>query len=207
MSRKINLKNAIFIFCEGETEEQYFECLKSKSRIPIHILTIWEANISNTKRQINKIWNHLKIKYLINKRDVKKYGIRVCYTVDTDTIANIQDIMNIKQNFKKGGIDIFFSNRNWELFILEHYEYYNKESQNYINEIKKFELEYEKGKSLNTKRIFESIIENNIEIMKRNLKKLKKFHESNGRTNIYDMNPYSEIIDLVEYIESVSRES
>ena len=40
--------------------------------------------------------------------------------------------------------------------------------------------------------------------MKENIKKLKKFHETNWRYHIYDMNPYSEIIELIEYIEWIS---
>lgn len=204
MSRKISFKNTIFAFCEGETEEQYLQCFWKFSKVKIYTHKIWEINLTNIKRQISIIQNCLKNRYGVNNWDIKKYKMKIVYIVDVDTIKEKKDVDLIKHEFNQKWIEIIFSNKNIELFILEHYKYYNKESENYIQEIKKFEPKYEKWKSLITKEIFETIIENNIDLMRKNLKELKKFHERNKRTHIYDMNPYTEIIDLIEYILRIS---
>ena len=199
MKRKI-IKNIVFAFCEWETEKIYLQCFWKLSKVKVYPHKIWEINISNTKRQIGIIQNCLKNKYWINNSSIKSGKIKVFYLVDIDTIKEKKEIDIIKNLFKQEWIEILFSNQNFELFILEHYQCYTKEKINYIDEIKKYVPEYKKWKSLTTKRIFETIIENNIDTVRKNFKDLKKFHEKNKRTHIYDMNPYSEVIDLIEYI-------
>ena len=206
MKRKI-IKNIVFAFCEWETEEIYLQCFWKISKVKIYTHKIWEINITNTKRQIGIIQNCLKNKYGINNTSIKSGKIKVFYLADIDTIKEIKDIDTIKKQCKQEWIEILFSNQNFELFILEHYQYYTKEKTNYIDEIKKYVPEYKKWRSLTTKRIFEWIIENNLDILKQNIKKLKDFHESNGRSHVYDMNPYSEIINLIEYVLRFSENS
>ncbi len=202
MKRKV-IRNVIFAFCEWETEQTYLQCLWAFSKVKIYTPKIGEINVSNFERQIDVIWDYLEL-YWINKININKYQIKVYYLVDIDTIKTKKEVNLIKEKFEQEWIKILFSNKNIELFILEHYDYYNKESLDYIKEIKKKEQKYKKWKSLETKKIFENIIENNLDKMKENIKKLKAFHESNWRYNIYDMNPYSEIIELIEYIEWIS---
>lgn len=200
MKKRIGFKNTIFAFCEWDTEVMYLQCLSTSLRVWTHPHKIWEVNINNIVRQIEKIWNHLKINYKINKTDIKQYPIKIFYLVDIDTIKTKKEVDFIKERFKQEWIEILFSNKNIELFILEHYTYYNKESKSYISEIKKHTPDYKKWESTTTKWIFEGIIENNLDILKQNIKKLKDFHESSGRFHIYDMNPYSEVINLIEYV-------
>lgn len=205
MKRKI-IKNVVFAFCEWETEQTYLQCLWNFSRIKIYTPKIGEINIGNLDRQIDIIWDYLE-PYWINKINISEYQIKVYYLADIDTIKTKKEVDLIKERLEKEWIKILFSNKNMELFILEHYDYCDKESINYIREIKKKVPKYEKWKSLDTKKIFRDIVENNLDTMRRNMKKLKKFHESNWNTHIYDMNPYSEIVDLVEYIKRISKES
>lgn len=200
MKKRIGFKNTIFAFCEWDTEVMYLQCLSTSLRVWTHPHKIWEVNINNIIRQIEKIWNHLKINYKINKTDIKQYPIKIFYLVDIDTIKTKKEVDLIKKKFKQEWIEILFSNKNIELFILEHYTYYNKESKSYISEIKKYTSDYKKWESTTTKWIFKWIIENNLDILKQNIKKLKDFHESNGKSHIYDMNPYSEVINLIEYV-------
>jgi hypothetical protein len=113
-------------------------------------------------------------------------------------------IIKIQKAFEDEWIEILFSNKDIELFVLEHYIYYNKQNSDYIKEIKKFESNYVKWKKDITKRIFEDIIENNLENLLDNMKKLQQFHHGGWKTHIYDMNPYSEVVNLVKYAKTVT---
>lgn len=192
-------KNAVFVFCEWETEKQYFECFWSIQRITVHTHVVWEVNVNNIKSQITNIWNHLKSKYKFNKRELKKYWLKIYYLVDCDTIQNKKDIELIKEMFEKESIFVLFSNKDFELFILEHFVYYNKEDWNYIDEIKKYEPEYTKWMNLKTKRIFLKIINERLDDLITNIEKLKKYHEKLNHNNIKEKNPFSEVIDVINY--------
>lgn len=205
MKRK-SIKNIIFAFCEWETEEIYLQCLWKISKIKIITHKIWEINISNVKRQISIIKNYLKNSYWINTTFIKMGKIKLFYLVDIDTIKNRSEVHTIKKQCKQEQIDVIFSNQNFELFILEHYQYYTKEKANYIDEIKKHIPEYKKWKSLTTRKIFDEIIQNRLETLSDNMRKLKDFHKKNWKTEIYDMNPYSEVINLLEDIWWISGE-
>ena len=166
MKRKV-IRNVIFAFCEWETEQTYLQCLWAFSKVKIYTPKIGEINVSNFERQIDVIWDYLEL-YWINKININEYQIKVYYLVDIDTIKTKKEVNLIKEKFEQEWIKILFSNKNIELFILEHYDYYNKESLDYIKEIKKKEPKYKKWKSLETKKIFENIIENNLDKMKEN---------------------------------------
>lgn len=213
---KRSQNHIFYIIWEWQTESAYFSTLARLCRLP-HV-TIYTKNFNwnigdrdpNKKiieDRIEKVKKRLKEKDVkINKKDKKQH---ICYLLDTD-VYDKNWISHIVKIMEENGINVYFSNRCFEIFLLEHIWYYCKEktdSKEYIKDIKKFYPAYSKWEWIETVNICEQLIANNLNIMRQNFKKLKKFHNSNWRIYIYDMNPYSEVIDLIEDIWWIKVES
>lgn len=207
-------QNHIFyIIWEWKTECAYFSVL-ARLRIFQNVTiytrdfewTIWRGNpdkkIINTRIKNIELW--LKQKDVeIDKKDKRQH---VCYLLDTD-VYDKNWIDHIIKIMREKWINVYFSNKCFELFLLEHIDYYCKEknsSAEYIKDLKKTYPKYDKWDWIRTTNICEDLIKNKLSTVKQNFEKLKKIHESNKKTHISEMNPYSEVIDLLQNIGWIS---
>ena len=209
-------QNHIFyIIWEWKTECAYFSALARLCRfknVTIYTRdfewTIWKGDpdkkIISTRIKNIEFW--LKQKDVeIDKKDKRQH---ICYLLDTD-VYNKNWINHIAKIMWEKWIHVYFSNKCFELFLLEHIGYYCKEkdsSVEYIKDLKKTYPKYDKWDWIKTTSVCEDLIKNKLSAVKQNFKKLKKVHESNKKTHICDMNPYSEVIDLLENIGWISGE-
>lgn len=206
---KRSQNHIFYIIWEWKTECTYFSVLARLCRfknVTIYAKdfewSIWKWNpdkkVITTRIRNTELW--LKQKDVkIDKKDKKQH---ICYLLDTD-VYNKNWIDHITKVMREKWINVYFSNKCFELFLLEHIGYYCKEknsSAEYIKDLKKVYPNYEKGEWIVTTNICEDLIKNKLNVVKQNFEKLKKVHESNKKIHIYDMNPYSEVIDLLENI-------
>ena len=168
--RKIN--PTFFVFCEGETEKEYINFLRSKYRIPIEI----KSKVSGNRISQKYINNFLK-----GKLTSPKDKIFLMYDLD------VAEILDKLQAIKKG--NLLVSNPCIELWFLLHHQNQNANlnSSECIRKLEQFWTEYKKGDlTENTKR---KLIDNKSKAISR-AKKLKLFN--NPSTNVF------EILDALE---------
>jgi hypothetical protein len=104
-TRGKSINPTFFVFCEGETEEQYVCYLRSKYRLPIDI----DAKVAGNRITSNYIINYKKTK--INHPKDKTFLI---YDLDLpEMLAKLQKIPNVT---------ILASNPCFELWFLLHYQ-------------------------------------------------------------------------------------
>ncbi len=194
---KIVHKPRSYVFVEWETEQCYFSVVSSLFRISIecekvHLLKKTKQGIINkAKALIEKTGN--------NYSDIKKYQIWIYYILDSDLYAK-SEIDCIRSNMFKYGIRVLFSNKDIETFIHAHIKYSTSNSCDYKKEIQKKYPKYDKGNSIYLQQIHEQIIWGSswtwIIMLKKNMENLKKHHK-NSIHDISIMNPYSEVVELV----------
>jgi hypothetical protein len=140
MKRSVNIKrnrqNKILIFCQGKTEEFYFNSFPvSKQSKDWHISVIIESHALDPKQLVEKA---------IVQRDEQFDRNRSTY----NTVWCIFDKDDFKSNFREGieladdeNIRIAYSIESFELWILLHYQNVSIDSKldrnDYIQELKK----------------------------------------------------------------------
>lgn len=132
--KKIN--PTYFVFCEGETEEEYVKYLRSVFRIPIEI---------NSKKTGNSISKRFINGYLKTKTRHKKDEVFLMFDLDVDgTLEKLNELDGI----------LLASNPCLELwFIIHHKEQRaNLTSANCIRALKEIWPNYEKGKLSETEK-------------------------------------------------------
>lgn len=83
-SRGKRINPTFYVFCEGQTEEEYIKFLRSKYRIPIEI---------NSKRAGDSISQRFINSYLRTKTRHKKDQIFLMYDLDVDgTLTRLNDL-------------------------------------------------------------------------------------------------------------------
>ncbi len=200
-------KRKIYIFSEWETEICYFNQIKW-SKIGSNI--IWEVfskpskqlSSINKKKLIEKRKSlYTKIKDIDDfwKRDLKKIDYRIYYLLDSDVYSN-EEINFIKASFEEENIKTFFSNKDFELWILLHFNDYQKEDWKYIEKIE--EMTKKKYKKWNCNiDFFKELIENNLKKAIKRWKDLEKYQiKSQWRHEIKFMNPYTEVYKIFKEI-------
>ncbi len=103
-SKKLNLRPPVRIYCEGKTEENYFNMLKQKYH---------QANVSINSR------------YSIKVKAMARSGMALLHGVLEDPKLNIQDKIYLVFDLAKKSkydITILFSNICFEVWILMHFE-------------------------------------------------------------------------------------
>lgn len=121
----------IWVFCEGETEEEYVNFLKREYRLPIEIITKVAGNRINT-RYINEC-----------KRGLPQHESDKTFLIyDSDILAVMERLSAIR------GVTIILSNPSIEIWYLLHYK--NQRSQiittDCIRELSnRNRIEYKKG--------------------------------------------------------------
>lgn len=138
-SRRLKFNSTIGIFCEGESEKQYFTMLKQKYRT---------ANV-----QIKILAADLSGKSLVNKAiQTSRYNKwQVCYVVFDRDEHSKDELKACSVLAKKYNIKIIFSSIDFEIWILMHFErvaraYTRKELVTKLSGKKYFDQDYSRFK-------------------------------------------------------------
>lgn len=113
--KELSLQQSIYIFCEGETEENYFRMLKQKYHRT-------EISIARPKIEIKamgrsgKMLIHEAIAHTKGKDPGKIYVV-----FDRDD-HGLQEISEFRKLAQKNNIEILFSSICFEIWILMHFE-------------------------------------------------------------------------------------
>lgn len=203
-SKKLRLKKTLFIFCEWETEKCYFEALRELRRSNINIkiepFKFWQIWTTKSKieNDIDSMYEKINNEFSFNETSLKKTNSKIYLLLDTDSYSK-QDINNIQNVFNKDDfINVLFSNQDFEIFILLHLEYFSWTWKDYINKIKHYYNDYEKGCCIKRRSIHKKIIELWLIELSKNIKKLKKLHI--WKSHIKEMIPFSEVSKIYENI-------
>ena len=195
---KKKLKRTFFIFCEGETESAYFSVLKQKKDYNVVIKTKVKWQIPTKAVDIKRFQKKIIRETKYTERLIENTNSHIYILVDSDIYSN-QQIKEIKRLLDNGHTNVLFSNQDIELWLLLHFSLYKMSDWNYIKEIKKYEANYKKWYlSLD---FFESIIDTRLDNAVSNAKRLLQFHTTNGRIDIFDQNPYSEVYKIIEELK------
>ncbi|WEV50957.1 RloB family protein [Lactobacillus sp. ESL0731] len=111
-SKKLDLKKIIVIFCEGETERNYFNMLRLKYR---------SANVQIKFKKLGNgnglITRHLsEIKEC--RRKYKNCEIYVCFDRDDLTLKELQQQL---KEAKDNNLKVMYSNVSFEVWLLNHF--------------------------------------------------------------------------------------
>lgn len=224
--RKKRKKNpTILIICEGkDTETIYLDNFNSKyTKVDVRIAD--RNSRGKNKGKATDPENLVKKAIEIQKKDYdinEKDGDRVWCVFDVDINYNnnnaiqskITEIDKAKLLANKNHIRLGVSNPCFELWYLMHFEYTTANLKNYDDvkqRLDKYIKNYDKNRNVydELKPYLKDAIDE--------AKKLKQYHESLGRTllnteseylkitadNIVKSNPYTNISDLIEYMESL----
>ncbi|MDD4650714.1 MAG: RloB family protein [Methanothrix sp.] len=191
----------IIIICEGEcTEPIYFKRFNSELRfsgVSIKTPPVPETN----PVQLVRAAIHLK-----NRRDCRislKEGdeIYCVYDVDDNTDKDLNIAFDLA---KKNGIKVLLSNPCFEIWFLLHFlqvntAYYREEL---FEKIKDYIADYEKSQEVY------HLLRDRQQTAIDNAKNLNIFHEERG-ISLYcrASNPSTQVFELVEYIQSISKSS
>lgn len=170
--RKIN--PIFFIFCEGETEKEYINYLRSRYKIPIEI----KSKISGNKISQKHIRNFLK-----GKPTSPKDKIFLMYDLD------VPEILDKLKSIKKA--NLLVSNPCIELWFLIHHQNQNANinSGNCIRKLENFWKVYKKGEL--TESLKKKLTKNEPKAINR-AKKMK----------LYD-NPSTNVFEIIEELDNV----
>jgi len=208
--RKIKLANErqFFIFSEWYTEICYFDQLKSilrKQNLKV-LWNIWQISwVDLEKINLFKKSIYWKIKDNINftEKDIKSTKSVIFYLLDIDwnnkDSYSQDNIKFIKRNFEDDHFKVFFSNKDFELWILLHFLEYKKEDWKYIEKITEITKKDYKKWNCNID-FFREIIEEKLYTAIENWKKLEKYQKSRN-INLKDKNPYTEVYKIFEELE------
>lgn len=213
----------IIIICEGkDTETTYFENFNSKyTKVDVRIIDKSskgknKGRATDPESLVKKSIEILAKDYDINEKD----GDRVWCIFDVDINYNnnnaiqnkVTEISKAMILSKKNHIRLGISNPCFELWYLLHFEYTTANLKDY-NDVKKRLDKHIKNYNKN-KNVYDEIKPYLKEAINR-AKKLKQYHENIGKTlpsaetdylkltaeNIIKSNPYTNIRDLIEYME------
>lgn len=183
-----NTKKTAYIFCEGKTEQFYFEGFKKDSSNNFSIKLILLSD-----KTPDKLVKFTK-EYLKRKSSYDNFSDLVFCVFDRDDNTN-ESMIKAKQIATHENYNLIFSNPSFEYWLLCHYGEFNQSYENcddvisklsnYINPYTKTDVEiYEKTKDniLTAIRIAKKIEEkhkkNNVEIISKN---------SNPTTKVYEI--------------------
>lgn len=198
-----------FIFWEWETEKCYFSALSeflwNENWFNYKIEAIKYEQVWTTKSKLNEtrktIINKINQNYYwYTEKELLKLNSKIFIILDTDwsNWYTKSQINIIKNYFKEDKlIKVLFSNRDFELYILLHLEYYTWTGLDYISMINKNYKGFEKGYNIKAKNIHREIIKNWFDtLLPDNIKKLEKQHLEIWNKHIKDMLPFSEVYEI-----------
>lgn len=196
-SRK--LKPKYWILCEWKTECSYFWNVKNLSIlwVKLDIKEIWQLSGVN-KWKLKEIMK--KVDY--TNADLKNTKSKVFVVLDIDGYDresySQENISFIKNTLENDNVMVLFSNKDFELWILLHFELFNKASGGYLKEIRKYNKSYKKwGDKVNWV-FFQDIIKRLLDNAIKNAKSLGMSY--NGSDDLKDRIPYTEIYKIFENV-------
>ncbi len=204
--RKKAKEKQIFIFSEWDTETCYFKQIKVKNlKVLWNMAQISWNNLEKIKWKKESLYNKIKDKINFTKEDIKTTKSLIYYFLDIDWFNrdsySQKEINFIKKNFEDGNFKVFFSNKDFELWILLHLSDYEKEDWKYIEKIKKITKKGYKKWSCNID-FFKDLVENNLQDAIKRWKKLEIYQKkSQLRSKLKLMNPYTEVYKIFEELE------
>lgn len=200
--KRLKFKKTIFIFCEWQTEECYFQALKELKRENINIkiepFSYGQLWTTKSKLEENKkfIYSKIQKEFDYTEAQLKGTNSKIYITLDADAYTKTE-ITSIKSFFSTDKyIAPLFSNHDFELFILLHLENYTWTVSNCINLIKKYYPYFEKWCCIKKREIHKSIIHAWQETLQNSIRILDELH--NRKTHIKDKIPYTEIYKIYE---------
>lgn len=194
MTRKAGNKsvNSLWIFCEGDTERNYFAQLKAVERIrglQIRPVTCEDKNIVGLV--------NYSIKYLQHNRDFLE-GDSIVYVFDRDKNTN-EDFKKAKEIVNDPNLQLILSNPCFEFWILSHFELYTEPMQ---PKLLKAKLRKHMGLY---KKSDPNIYNNTKEKLETAIKNSKKIHQMYLKKKIEmlceESNPSTMVFQLIELIE------
>ena len=203
--RKKKTHPVVVVVCEGtKTEPTYFRRFREKYRRNIIVdVASKRDNLSNLIQETVKRRND-HIAGLENEEDCSAWCV-IDADVDYKTPGNhIIRNNQIKEAQKEAGnvIKIALSNPCFELWFLLHYIYTTSQMRNY-NDVMK-ELSKQKGfeKYEKIRDVFD-ILEDKLEIAKKNAESLQQHHINQNKTDLFDVSatPYTNIWELIAIIQ------
>lgn len=199
--RKTKYKK-VYIFCEGKTEENYFNGIsKSIRRAGIVNVIVEELGAKDLKYLAEKA---LKVRGLSSLDEV-------WVVFDYDNKNGFDDVIQrLKSTRKKYRIEIAYSNLCFEKWFLLHFKYstsgetaksYYKELTNYFSKLDPKITDYEKnGKA--AENLYE-LIKDHQETAINRAKKLEKHCDSVGQTKPSERIPSTKVYKLVESLNAL----
>lgn len=109
-------KKATYIFCEGETEEQYFKLLKRKYRSSLVKIDVKVPGNTDPVGIVESVRKHFRV----NENDAER--IYVVFDYDGHTREEIEKAVALA---KKRNITVLYSNHCFEVFLLSHFQKIN----------------------------------------------------------------------------------
>lgn len=183
-------KSKVLILCEGKTEENYFNAMKEDFGLPKTIaVDIFQSNKTDCKGIVEEAIKKAK------KQDFQE--IFVVFDHDNQAKRDEAFKLALSKNIK-----IIFSSICFEIWYFFHY----KNSSKAFSSEAELETELKKcaGMENYMKNDFKHylILKDKLIIAKSNSKAIReRVLEDNHNTRIYDLNPYTNIDELVSFME------
>lgn len=185
------LKAKILILCEGLTEKNYFNAMKEDFRLPKTIgVDVFQSNKVDCKGVVEE-----------SIKKAKREGFEKIFVVfDHDNQPKREEAFKLAYNKK---IKVIFSSICFESWYLFHFK--NSTKAFTSEEVLEKELKKCAGMENYEKNDFKhySILKEKLTIAKSNAKKIRlSVIENNYGVEIFNLNPYTNVDELVDYLEN-----
>lgn len=191
-------KKVFLIYCNGEkTERFYFEGFRETLRLKTVKIRFINCSPENMAKMISR-----DIDKSVRKGKKTADTVRdLCCVVDCDNF----DLKKAIENAAGKGIDVFYSNVSFEVWLLLHFVYFTRSfnSKQIVKEVSKhFKKHLNKKYRKNDVRIFE-VLRSFLENAKKNAAKQL---ESHGRTPPEDANSSTTVHHLIRRLELIKKD-
>lgn len=178
--KHVSVKKSIYLFCEGETEANYFKMLKQKYRsFSVSVLDPSRSGIKiksldrSGEELINKAINDKKKNKQIKANDP-------IYVVFDRDKHDKKELLRCKKLARENNITILFSSICFEIWILMHFEpvfssYSSDELFKKLSGPKYFDQDYKDFKGVDIRKLRPFLFDN-VQFAKDNADKLYKIH-------------------------------
>lgn len=190
------IKPIIYIFCEWRTEERYFKKMSKLFNSSFNVIPYdlkWWYSIVNKPEKIKRIieWKvkHNKIPWVVQK-------VFIVFDLDIFNKTQLQNTQNILKNYH-----LIYNNETFEYWILSHFKKYNlwNWKEKYLNEIRNYlpNLWEWQGYKMTKNEDYNWL--ENLEKVYFAIQNVKSVNSEYW--NFKDRNPYSNIYEIIEYLE------
>ena len=189
-------KQKVLILCEGKTEENYFNAMKEDFGLPKTIsVSVFQSNKTDCKGIVEDAIKR-----------AKKDSVEIIFVVfDHDNQSNRKEAFELADT---KCVKIYFSSICFEIWYFYHFK---NSTKNFSSEAE-LEIELKKcnGFENYTKVDFKHYftLKDKLEYAKVNAKSIRKsVINDNDDVKVYDLNPHTNIDELVEYLEEQKSKS